>query len=63
MDNGVFGEDGEFLQLLSILQSPVTMVLGCIVGLLLWSVAALFPIFIVLKVNHLISNHKLTISD
>jgi DnaJ-class molecular chaperone len=49
-DNGVFGEDGEFIKLLAFLQSPMMMALGFCGGLLIWSIFTLFPIFIVLKV-------------
>ena len=49
----MFGEEGELLQMLPILQSPALMMVACLVGFIVWSLAVLFPIFVVLKVTSL----------
>lgn len=54
-DNGVFGEDGEFMKVLPFLQNPAFLALFCVLGLLVVSVAFLVPLFIVLKLDKVVS--------
>jgi len=51
MDNGVFGEEGELVRILPFLNSPGSMMLICLLGVLILACACLIPIFIAIKVD------------
>jgi len=54
-ENGVFGEEGEFMKILPFLQNPLLLALFCILAVVIVSVAFLFPLFIVLRLDGAVS--------
>jgi len=55
LENGMFGEDGELMGMLQLLDSPITMGLGLCAGWIMLALACLVPIFVVLKVDEVVS--------
>jgi len=53
-ENGVLGEEGELMRILPFLESPGSMCLLIMVGVILWSLVCLIPIFVTLKTDDVV---------